>query len=362
MSQKQRDGMNYAPVGEARAVVRPGEFQVAAMHLDHGHIRGMCNGLVEAGASLKWVYDPRPERAAAFAAAYPGVAIARSEAEVFDDPDIRLVAAAAVTNERAPLGIRAMQAGKDYFTDKAPLTTLEQLAAVEATVAATGRRYWCYFSERLHVEAAILAGYLIDEGRIGRVLQVTGFGPHTLNAPSRPDWFFRREQYGGILCDIGSHQVEQFLYYAGTDDAEVVSAHIANHNHPEYPELEDFGEAVLRAANGATQYFRVDWFSPGGLDTWGDGRTFILGTDGYIELRKYTDVARGRGNQLFIVDHNGMEQIDAYGKTGYPFFGELILDSLNRTETAMTQAHVFAAARLCVEAQNAAVRLPSNPA
>ena len=351
------EGMTYAPVGKPQPVVEPGEFVVAAMHLDHGHIYGMLNGLSEAGATLKWVYDPQPERAQALAERVPGVRIARSEEEVFADPEVQLVAAAAVTSERAALGLRAMAAGKDYFTDKAPMTSLDQLAEVRAAVTETGRRYWCYFSERLHVESAILAGQLIEEGRIGRVIQVTGFGPHQLRAGARPDWFFKRENYGGILCDIGSHQVEQFLFYAGCDDAEVVTSQVANYNHPEHPELEDFGDAVLRAANGATQYFRVDWFTPDGLDTWGDGRTFITGTEGFIELRKYTDLNRGPGNQLHLVNNDGMFHIDANGKTGYPFFGQLIRDSLERTETAMTQEHIFAAARLCLEAQAKATRI-----
>ena len=43
--------------------------------------------------------------------------------------------------------------------------------------------------------------------------------------------------------------------------------------------------------------------------------------------------------------------------TGYPFFGQLILDCLNRTENAMTQEHAFKAAELCLTAQEKAVRI-----
>ncbi len=352
------DGMSYAPSGKPRPVVAAGDFPFAAMHLDHGHIFGQCNGLIEAGAELRAVFDPDPTKITAFCQRYPGVRAARSADEILDDAAIKLVAAAAVPSERATLGLRVMDAGKDYFTDKAPFTSLEQLALAKQKVVETGRKYMVYYSERLHVECAVFAGQLIRDGAIGRVLQVLGLGPHRLSAASRPSWFFQKARYGGILCDIGSHQIEQFLFYTGAADARVLSAAVANYAHPEYPELEDFGEASLVADNGCSNYFRVDWFTPDGLPTWGDGRAVILGTKGTIELRKYIDVARDpAGDQLYLVNHEGERRLSLAGKVGYPFFGELILDCLERSERAMTQAHAFKAAELCLLAQAAAIRL-----
>ncbi|MDF2725259.1 MAG: oxidoreductase domain protein, partial [Paenibacillus sp.] len=222
------DGMNYAPQGKPQPVCEPGQFVFAAVALDHGHIYGMCNGLQNAGATLKWVYDPDPKKVEAFVAKYPGVQVAESERQVLEDPEVKLIAGAAVPSERCALGLRAMEHGKDYFTDKTPFTTLEQLAAAKEMTKRTGLKYMVYFSERLHVESAVYAGQLIHEGAIGRVVQVIGTGPHRLNAKSRPDWFFEHEKYGGILCDIGSHQIEQFLYFSGCKDAKVVHSKIAN--------------------------------------------------------------------------------------------------------------------------------------
>lgn len=346
------DGMNYAPKGKPSPVVKPGEFVFAAVALDHGHIYGMCNGLTEAGATLKYVYDPDPKKVEAFLKSFPGTTVAKSEEEVLNDPEVKLVAGAAVTSERCALGLRVMDAGKDYFTDKAPFTTLEQLAAARKKVEETGKKYMVYYSERLHVESAIFAGYLVEQGAIGRVIQVLGLGPHRLGAAGRPEWFFQKEKYGGILCDIGSHQIEQFLFYAGVKDAKVVRAQIGNYNHPQYPELDDFGDAVLVGDNGATQYFRVDWFTPDGLNTWGDGRTVILGTEGFIELRKYINIGtQDGGNQVFLANGKEEKRFQVSGQIGYPYFGQLILDCLNRTENAMTQAHAFKAAELCLQAQ-----------
>ena len=352
------DGMNYAPKGKPAPVVKPGEFPFAAVHLDHGHIYGQCNGLIEAGATLKWVYDPDPAKVEAFRKTFPDVRVAGSLEQVLDDPQIRMVAAAAVPCDRGPLGCRVMRSEKDYFTDKTPFTRLEDLEEARRTAAATRRRYMVYFSERLHVESAMFAGDLVHDGIIGRVVQVLGLGPHRLSKPSRPDWFFDRRQYGGILCDIGSHQIEQFLFYSGARDATVTNAAVGNFNNPDKPELEDFGEASLVADNGSSSYFRVDWFTPDGLGTWGDGRTIILGTKGYIEMRKYINVGAERsGDHLFLVTNDGEQHLELAGKVGYPFFGRLILDSLNRTENAMTQAHAFKAAELCLKAQAAARRI-----
>jgi len=349
------DGMNYAPKGKLNLVVEPGEFNVGVTALDHGHINGMTNGLVEAGATIKYVYDPDPQKVEEYKEQFPDVSVADSLEQILEDEEINMVAAAAIPNLRSELGNKVMRAGKDYFTDKTGFTSLEQLEETKKVVKETGRRYFVYFSERLHVEAAVLAGDLINEGRIGDVIQVTGFGPHRLNKESRPDWFFNKEEYGGILADIGSHQIEQFLYYTGNKDAEVLSSKVGNYANPDVPELEDYGDATLVGDNGATFFFKVDWFTPEGLNTWGDGRTFITGTEGTIELRKYIDVGReDTGDHVYLVTKDGTEHHQVTSEVGFPFFGEMILDSLNGTEKAMTQNHIFKAQELCLIAQNEA--------
>ncbi len=345
------DGMNYAPKGKPAPVVKPGEFIFAAVGLDHGHIGGMCNGLIEAGATLKWIYDPDPKKVERYLAQYPGAKAAASERAVLDDPEVQLVATACITNERCPLGIRVMKAGKDFFTDKAPMTTLEQLEEARRVCGETGRIYAVYYGERLHNEEAIFAGQLIEQGAIGRVIQTIGLGPHRLGAKGRPAWFFERERYGGILCDIGSHQIEQFLYFTGAKDASITAARAVNQAHPEYPGLEDFGDCTLVGDNGASGYIRVDWFTPNGLPTWGDGRTMILGTEGYIELRKYIDLGRAKGGVVHLVNGEKHQEFHVAGQVGYPYFGQLILDCINRTENAMPQSHTFKAAELCIRAQ-----------
>jgi predicted dehydrogenase len=336
---------------------RPGEFRVAAVGLDHNHIFGMSQGLSEAGASLDLVFDPDPVKVHAFQAKFPSAKPAKSLDEILESEEIKLVACASIPSERIQIAAQALGAGKDFFVDKPPLTTRAQLGAVREIVANTQKKFLVYFSERLHNESATAAAILIERGAIGRVLQVLGLGPHRLNAANRPEWFFRRERYGGILCDIGSHQIEQFLYFSRSRDATILSAAVANYHHPGTPELEDFGEANLVGDNGSSHYFRVDWFTPGGLSSWGDGRTIILGTDGYIELRKNVDICRDRGDQVYLVNSEGEFRFSVATKLGYPFFGNLIRDCLERTDRAMNQEHIFKATELALRAQEQAVRL-----
>lgn len=357
------DGMNYAPRGKAEPVCKPGEFRFSVVGVDHGHILGMTAGLMDSGGELVAVLDSGTGDLDGFRRMFPSVRVEADAEALYADSSIQMVVSAAIPSDRGAIGLRALAAGKHYFCDKAPFTTRAQLEAAREAVAHTGLKWAVCYSERVQNEAAVRAGELVHEGAIGRVLQVIGMGPHRLNAKSRPEWFFLKERYGGILTDLGSHQIEQFLYYTGARSARVLHSKLANYHHPQYPELEDFGDATLIADNGATGYFRVDWFTPDGLSVWGDGRTFILGTDGYIELRKYVDVARDTvGDHLYLVDHSGEQHIPVHGTVGFPFFGRLIRDCLDGTEHAMPQDHTFLAAELCLTAQEEALRIDEDPA
>lgn len=346
-------------IGEKpKPVVEKGEFIFAAIGLEHGHINGMCEGLIKSGAVLKWVYDEDEYKMKKFQKVFPGVKFATSKQVILEDTSVHMIATATIPSERYKLGLSVMDHGKDFLTAKTPFTNLKQLEEVRLKIEETKQKYAVYYSERLGVESAIFAGKLIETGAIGRVVQVMGMGPHRLGFDTRPEWFFRKKQYGGILCDIGSHQIEQFLFYTGAKDAQVMQSKVANYHLKNYPEFEDFGDATLIADNGATNYFRVDWLTPDGLGTWGDGRTFILGTEGYVELRKNIDVTKTPiGDHLFLVNGEREEHLNLHGKIGISFFGELILDCLNRTEYAMTQEHALKAAELCLRAQLKAVRI-----
>jgi predicted dehydrogenase len=334
----------------------PSKLRFAVIGLNHGHIYGQTEAVVRGGGELVSFYAPEDDLAAAFAKRFPEAKRAREEREILDDPSVPLVVSASIPGERAPLGVRVMRHGKDFMVDKPGITTLEQLAEVQRVQAETKRIYSICYSERFENRATVKAGDLVKAGAIGDVIQTIGLGPHRLNAATRPPWFFEREKYGGILCDIASHQFDQFLFFTGSTKAEVVAAQVGNVHHPQYPGLEDFGDAMVRGDRGAG-YVRVDWFTPDGLATWGDGRLTVLGTDGFIEIRKNIDLAGRPGPaHLFLVDRKETRYVDC-GDQALPYGAQLVSDVLHRTETAMPQAHCFLATELALRAQKAAQRV-----
>jgi predicted dehydrogenase len=338
------------------------KFAVCGM--SHDHIYGMVGAMLRGGGELTAVYCAEPERRAAFVRRYPQVKVVQSEEEIIEDPNIQLVLSSAIPVQRAPLGIRVMRHGKDYLSDKPGVTTLEQLAEVRKTIAETGRIYGIMYSERLEVKAAVKAGELVQAGAIGKVVQTVNLAPHQIyqhagdagGGEGRPAWFWEPELNGGILTDIGSHQVDQFLYYTGSTQAKAVASQVGNIHHPEHPHFRDFGDVMLRGNNGVG-YVRVDWYTPNGLGTWGDGRLFIEGTEGYIELRKYIDIAgRPGGNHLFLVDQKQVRYIDC-NNVVLPFGAQFISDVVNRTHTGQDQVQCLLAAQLVLEAQRDAAEL-----
>jgi predicted dehydrogenase len=328
-------------------------IRFSVIGLNHGHINGQTRAVLGGGGELVSFYAKEPDLAAAFSKQFPQARLARSEKEILEDRSIQLVVSASIPNERAPLGIEVMRHGKDFMVDKPGITTLEQLAEVRRVQEQTHRIYSIMYSERLENPATVKAGELVKAGAIGKVIQTIGLGPHRTNLRSRPKWFFERERYGGIICDIGSHQFDQYLFFTGSTKAEVVASQVGNLRHPQHPGLEDFGDAMLRGDQGMG-YIRIDWFTPDGLPTWGDGRLTILGADGYIEIRKNVDIAgRAGGNHLFLVDQKGVQYLDC-SKVPLPYGEQLVNDVVNRTETAMSQKHCFLATELTLKAQEQA--------
>lgn len=329
----------------------------AAIGLDHRHVYEQVGRLLELGCACAGYWtEGEPQPLAGFRERYPDLVRADDRRRLLEDPAVALVVTAGIPFERADIAMEAMLYGKDVMSDKPGCTTLEQLAALRNAVAETGRIWSVNFSERFEVRAVTRASELVHAGAIGRVVQTVGLGPHRLNRQLRPDWFFDLDRYGGILTDIASHQIDQFLHFTGSTDGAVVASTIGNFANPDDLGLQDFGEVLMRSDQGQG-YVRVDWYTADGLPTWGDGRLTILGTEGTIELRKYVDIAGRPGkDHLFLVDREGTRHIDC-GDAGLPYYADLIRDVRERSETAMPQAHCFKVMELALTAQAQAARV-----
>lgn len=334
----------------------PPRIQFSVIGINHGHIYSQVDAVIRGGGEFVSFFAKEPDLAETFSKRFPQAKRVSDERDILENKSIQLVLSSIIPDERAPLGIRVMQHGKDYMVDKPGIITLDQLAQARKVQKQTGRIYSIMYSERLENRATIKAGDLVREGAIGKVIQTIGLGPHRMNAATRPAWFFERKRFGGIITDIGSHQFDQYLFFTGSTKADIVASQVGNIDHPQYPGFEDFGDVMLRG-DGGTGYIRVDWFTPSGLKSWGDGRLTILGTDGYIEIRKNIDIAgRDGGNHLFLVNQKETKYFDC-SKVALPYGEQLVNDIVNRTETAMTQEHCFLATELALKAQKQAKRI-----
>lgn len=330
-------------------------IKFAAIGINHGHIYGQVDCLLREGAEFVAFHAIEDDLAKTFGEKYPQARRVADRREILEDESIPLVLTAAIPGDRAEIAATAMRHGKDVMSDKPGMVSLDELRTLKHVQAETGRIFSVLYSEHFETRSTVKAGELVRAGAIGKVVHTTGLGPHAIRNLSRPAWFFERSRYGGILCDIASHQCEQFLFFADTLEAEVISATVANRAHPDKPGLQDVGDIHLRAPD-ATGYVRVDWFTPTGLPTWGDGRLTIVGTEGYIELRKYIDIAGRPGtDHLFLVDGKGVNYVDCTN-VELPYARQLIADIRDRTETAMGQAHCFRAMELALTAQEMAER------
>lgn len=339
----------------AQPTPRPSRIRFAVIGVNHSHINGQVQAVTRGGGQLVAFFAKEPDLAAEFAKRFPEAKLARSEQEILDDATIRLVVSASIPNERAPLGARVMEHGKDFMVDKPAATSLEQLDELRRVQART-KRIFSVLIGRHESKSINKAGELIRSGAIGKVVQTAALAPHKMNPETRAPWFFNRQQYGGILCDLASHNFDAYLFLTSTTHAEIVASQVGNTHHPQYPELEDFGDVML-SGNGGAGYIRVDWFTPAGLTTFGDGRLTIIGVDGYMELRENVDIAgRPGGDHLFLVDQKGPTHVDC---SDVPLlYGERLVDDvLNRTATADSQSRTFLAMQLALEAQNRARRL-----
>jgi predicted dehydrogenase len=317
-------------------------IKFSVIGINHAHIYGQVNAVIRGGGQLVSLYAKEADLVAEFTKRFPQVKVAGSEKEILEDKSIQLILSSAIPVDRAGIGIRAMQHGKDYMSDKPGITSLEQLEEVRKVQKQTSRIYSIMYSERFENKATVKAGELVKEGAIGNVIQTVIMAPHRMSAKDRPQWFFDKKYFGGVITDIGSHQFDQFLYFTNSDKADIIASQVGNVAHPQYPQFEDFGDIMLRG-NGGTGYIRVDWFTPDGLKTWGDGRLTILGTKGYIEVRKNIDIAlHPNGNHLYVVNDKDTQYIDC-NNVELPYGKQLVDDVINRTETAMTQHHCFLA-------------------
>lgn len=337
-----------------------GRLRFGVIGVDHVHAFLQSEHLLAAGAEFAGWAGPDSPITAEFSDRFPFVPRMHEVERLLGDPSIDLIVTAAIPDRRAAIAIQALNHRKHVLTDKPGAVTLEQLGQIEAARDEAGLRWVVFFSERHASPATEEALRRVREGAIGDVVNTIGTGPHRLGLTPRPPWFFDRSRSGGILADLASHQIDQFLAFTGAKTATIVRAHRANRATPAHPAFDDVGEILLETP-GATGYARVDWLTPDGLETWGDVRLFVQGTAGAIEIRKNVDLAGAPGPEhLFVVDADRTERATLADRPS-TFAHALVRDLANGTEDAGTQRHCLEVTRLALEAEARATRQGTSP-
>lgn len=317
------------------------------------HVDILVRSLLRAGGDLAAVVEADDARYARFAEGWPA-ARRTSLDDVLADPSIELVVTAAVPSDRARLAALTLESGKDVLADKPLCVDRDGFDAVAGAHEKTGRHLTVWFGERLYNPSVLHAVELVRDGLIGRVLHFTGFGPHLLARDTRPQWHFDPARNGGILVDLACHQIDAFLAFTGSHDVRIQASRTRNLHHQDLPGFEDVGDLLMESDGGALGYARVDWHTPDGLGLWGDGRTFLVGSEGTLELRRTVDPAgRGTGGHLLLVDAAEARYIEVHDEEP-PFAAQLLADVRDGTETAMTSLHALVVTDLALRAQGLA--------
>ena len=335
--------------------------------LDHGHVFEIVDRIAKAGAEV--VCHVADGGLLEHYENWQTESQAVTYDELLADDTIDLVVTAAVPNRRADIALAAIAAGKHVVTDKPGLTTMAQLDAIRAAIAGRPGRPWTVlFTERYENRAIAEAVRLARSGAVGRIVHVVGAGPHTMWAKRRPDWFWDPDATGGILVDIGSHQVDQFLSITGLTaaDVSVVASMVGNVASADHPRMQDVGSMTLAGRSGPSGSgpevqeqgivgdHRLDYLTAKGLGTWGDCRLTIVGTEGTIEARANVDVAGADGAEhLIVVDSDGTRRVDV-SNVVVDWGEQLLADLADDGERLMTQQHAIDVTDVCLRAQAAA--------
>ncbi len=332
-------------------------MRFAVIGLSHAHVISMTQALSGLPDVACDGFAPEDTPVGkGFAGLYPDLA-RRPRGELLGDPAIDLILCGDVNGLRGSVLKEALTAGKHVFVDKPPVTTLEDLEAVEQAAQRTGKLFFVYFGERLDNPLLIKTKELVDEGRIGRVVNFIGLGPHKLSIEHRPAWMFDPALYGGILNDIASHQVELFTWLTGQQVARFRSR-VGNFGTPQHPTFQDFGDAWFEGDGGAAGYVRVDWFTPDALPTWGDIRQMLVGTEGTLEIRSNINLGSpDAGPALLLTTRKSAPELVDPGDIDTAWGPKLVADIHDGVNRLMPRDVTFQALRTVLSMQRDAEKI-----
>jgi predicted dehydrogenase len=161
--------------------------------------------------------DTNPEAAAAMTGSIGHVTGHDSIEDLLAHGDVDVVMIATPHHVLAEASIKAIRAGKHVLAEKPIALNDREAAMVQNALAESDVRYLASYSFR-YLPAWQQARELLEAGAVGEIEAISGrFGCGPLNK----GWIADPATGGGPLLFLGSHLVDQILWYAGDAPVEV---------------------------------------------------------------------------------------------------------------------------------------------
>ncbi|MBN1371711.1 MAG: Gfo/Idh/MocA family oxidoreductase [Anaerolineaceae bacterium] len=116
---------------------------------------------------------------------------------------------------------------------------------------------------------------------------------------ARPDYYFRRETYGGTIPWVGSHAVDLIHWLSGQRFESVFATHSAQNN-AGYGTMEVSAQMQFVLSGGVAASASLDYLRPSGAPSHGDDRARVAGTLGVIEAR---------AGRVWLIDAQGEREL-----------------------------------------------------
>src|SRR5690606_12736352 len=258
------------PTERTYGVVVVGAGNISAAHIFA--VEGLPN------AKLVGIVGRTPERAEALASKH-GVPRFASLEEAVDRPDVDIVAICTPSGAHLEPALAAIAAGKHVMVEKPIEITVERSRRLIEAAEAAGVVVGAIFMSRF-APANAFAKRAIEEGRLGRLLQVDGYVKWWRDQAYYDSAAWRGTKAldgGGALMNQGIHQVDTLQWLAGPVDEVFAYAGTLNHERLELGHTLAGGRRHENSAYGQLATATSLWpGSPKALH--------VHGTEGFLKI------------------------------------------------------------------------------
>ncbi|RXZ84685.1 gfo/Idh/MocA family oxidoreductase [Paenibacillaceae bacterium] len=325
---------------------------------EHAHIEIFIAEMIALGYECAGLYEPNNVRLAKRLADQFALPIVTEQQRLFAE-DVAIIGSSAINNEKIGLIETCERYGKPVMIDKPAVTNRGDFERLQAVIERGKIEVGMLLTERFNPAVHTLKN-LIEAGELGRIVSIGMRKPHLLNAASRPEWFFSKEQCGGIIIDLLVHDFDLLRWFTGSEVHESDGMKVKS-SLPDRPGFYDAASLQVVMGNGVIAQLYADWYTPATSWTWGDGRIFVTGTEGFAELRLAGDPIAGAGTDELLLCATNQEPPRRLALEAAPCtITEDFLQRIAGKSSMIASADIIAAAKATIDADERA-RIVQNP-